>query len=858
MSNAPEILLVGDASAGLRYVPFAKSKIVALRATGETLLFKVYEIETAEIHIRITPQGDKVTITVPYPCPNVNFSGFMDTFEAKLRSPNHTPQYLITEQLAAEYRLPRALGAPVPTAKLMSGVRPISSTATLVDGLKGDAAPISTQGVDGDIFSKTGTRDVYQKELGQWYQIQHDGTTDPLLTTRLPVEATVFDYVIEYGDPLGTPQASIDYSKFKETYQHLMPSRFTGLMRQVVQATFATQSWRSFATTETPTPKPAAAPVNYQANDSWGCVSHNKKHYFIQITQEAVYFVPTNHCAHKVKINGIATDVVILRAADTSKKVKIGTIPSGIGGSWGNEIGWAFSYTQPEASIVYASSTFVGSFEYKTTSLLTLTFGFDGQDKLTTATLSRTEPKIFYHPVFMNKSYANGGHALFNSVAIGASGHPENVTIDFGLQALGWPTPPNYVADKIPVYVYYTHAGKQLCTYSYRDVAAQSTTTTKPAARAVLFYNTSSGTYSNSSNDESAAISQRKWGTETNDGYTDWGFSCADVSTAKASGGVNNSTTEWAIGEFRNYRDDANAARLKYVTYRYMNFVTPSAPVPMTVTYGWRPAPRRKHDSTTIIISKSGGGVALSASLTLPVNDRECALLWQTATTAAITGTQGRYFGPAYVIDSTEPKFEIGPSPSKDGWGDIEAAVRLDFKISRNITCGGSQEYFIDFSAPETPTMKYVDTGEYASQVIEFTAGSSPSGYNYMQDWYSPGPNTSACGDISYSPPSNQGPLYDYRYGEDQSLSVQGSSVTKLTLFSHNAPMEMTQGTFISNLYSPTPQSGFTLAYNFVQAAFDPSNYLKNKGDIVSGLVVKVGANTYDVRHQLSGWLGVV
>lgn len=875
MSNAKYIIVDGLEGA-TEYLPVATYFLKVVRKLGHTSITKTFYIGKAEIRIHLDQYaGDRVYIKAAK-CPIVTFSGLLDTFRDKVRPPGHTPKYLIDNQLAKEYRLPRSPSAPVPTAKLMYGVRPISATARLVDGLSGDAVPTITQGVDGDLYTVDGTIDVYQKELGKWYLLPQD-TSEPRLTTKLPVEATTVDSVSLYGDPIDPPTATVDYSLFKETYQRLHPSRFTGLMRQVVQVTLATSAWRGLAPTTTPIPKPAATPVNYQFGDSWGCIKNGKLHHFIQITGDAVYHVPAEYCAHTEKVNGVDTDVVVLRSADVASRVKIGDIPSGLGGSWDREIGWSFSYDVPEASIVYTSTMYSGSTDRVSVSLLTLSFGFSGTGIPSTAICSQTDPKILFYPAFMSTVT---GHALFNKVTSDGAGGVINITADFGFQYLGDPGPINYRADNIPIYVYYSPGkGRQLCTYSYIETQAGSETRADPGTTSVSCssWSTNTGAETSRSTGDSSALIAQGWTGTKSIGFTrSYGFSVAGSASMKSRSSISNAHSEYVVGGKLAQFIGTFFARFEAWGYSMYVGFNPAAPavlpyttiVGLTTVIGGTYASisgcvtgQSSTDAYTITkndIVETRGGSNMTASLTLSVYDRECALVYETIAEESWTNTSHITYGNMFQYTSDDGMvFAYSRASGSDAIQGIITSIKGPvYNTIYNSTCTNvSISGDHDLDLPRTK-MYNTATGALVSKVQAIQGFSDPVTPTSRYIAQTPTPNPSGCGTVTAYTDASTAGIPVSAYNNNTSGVVPGTAT--LTLYSNSAPTQISIGANTYRLSVPTPNADYTLAYIFSQAAFDPANCIKHSVDIGSLLVAKVGATTYDVKNKLFGWIGVV
>jgi len=867
VSNAKYIIVDGLEGA-TEYLPVATYFLKVVRKLGHTSITKTFYVGKAEIRIHLDQYaGDRVYIKAAK-CPIVTFSGLLDTFRDKVRPPGHTPKYLIDNQLAKEYRLPRSPSAPVPTAKLMYGVRPISATARLVDGLSGDAVPTITQGVDGDLYTVDGTTDVYQKELGQWYLLPQD-PGEPRLTTKLPVEATSAAYYDMYGDPIDPPTADIDYSGFKESYRTLLPSKFTGLMRQVVQATFGSAAWVNFGTTidKNGNNVPARAPVNYTYGDSWGCIKHNKKFFFLQITTEAIYYVPAKYC---YSVDKNKHDVVILLSTDVKNKVKLGDIPAGLGGSWGAELGWSFSYTQPEASIVLNSGIILGTElgtqqTYVTVSLATVQVSFSDSGIPKSATFSATPPQVFYNDLyFMDKATGKG---LFHIPQV-VAGEMVNITVNFGPDRLNHAPPIGYVADKIPVYVYYTKSGMQTCEYTWRKYLAYAETIPTPTTRSVK----SASTWSQGSGAESWTlldsydrfVGTAWWGSKATTGYTDWGFSVSGSGLQHASGGVNNNYASVNPGGATGYGPSGFSAKSEHWGYTIQVDYNPSYPtqtpytidVSLTTVFAGSVMSRLGAARGTRGIGSwdytiaSGGSSSVDSSITLSVLDREAAVLYVVKSSSAKSSvnTSNPIRVDKYVVDD-QMMFGNG----FDGVSDIQnitTSLKPTYPYIGN--CGASNSNHHDFGLPRC-YMRDAATDEPVSAAYSLYSATSVQLQNVLrvESNYS-----NSCGAYVQYADTYTDPVTYNQVVVDSSTAA--STTSSATLYSHDLPIGLPIEPRTNELLAVHPANGFPLAYQFSQAAFDPSNHIAHKSDLNSPLVAKVGATTYDVKNKLFGWIGVV
>lgn len=813
MSNTPELLFIGDASTGLRYVPFAKAKIIALRSTGETMVSKVYEIDTTEIHIRITPQGDKIIITSPYPCPAVKFSGLLDTFRSTSKLSPLTLRRYVTQQLLEEDRnRSEADGAPL-QPELMYGLRPLVPTSKSIvaehsleppDNRMGDENDLYVQGVEHGQYS------IFRKIQAVWIGI-FQGKSDidnPRYTNLLPIEKT---------NPINIDgDLTIAGSSFKEIYENLTPSKFTGLMRRIVQATLATDNWTVFKEPN------AKAPVDYRFGNSFGCLKRDKRHYLIQITTDAIFHVPMKYCTHHIRDkNDKLQEVMVLASVDLKGRTKIGDIPSDIGSSWDNEIGWAFSYTDMEASIVYGDYTYIGSIRVRTTSLLTATFTV-AIDGTLSATVINTKASPFWCNVRMD-TYP-GATSLFNIPTTDSLGTVVSKTLDFGIHGVNEDIP-TYAADEIPVYVFYTEKGREVVTYSYKKIDAQSE----------IVAQADTG-LSNGITDYLPRVNQPWYGTKGTSGYVYYSFSHGSSKVSK--GGKADSYSEWTwyeyLGEYRaigSYFGE-QVGSWPTVDIRPPPPPPPDPPPPVTGTgtatvYRSSSRARRGRD----IVTEIGGATQASHNLTLSTTDKECVL----RTTITNTTLKSKTVSAVWYLLVWRGQ----------QW---QGAQFYSFSLMEEVT--RRQDLDAD--------CKYVPAGG----VLILETPSSHDGYQSMV----------LNGDATLAI-ATRGSLFTSCgtvYQPLMSVTLQSAAVIPNTLTTTTTESSTTveviifgheDGIVRSTDFADvvfTVRSGIEgYAYAYAQGAFDPTNTVAFENNLGTKIIANTGNTEYDVIHKLFGWLGV-
>lgn len=269
-----------------------------------------------------------------------------------------------------------------------------------------------------------------------------------------------------------------DFKCFRDVFEWFLPSKFTGLMRGVMQIAHSVHRWS----------KRTDVPVDYHFGNCYGVVQNpvTKAYYLLRIEVGVAYYIPATFTVSKTGVAPNVQDIINLVSVKNSHAVKIGDIPMDIGASWSTEIGWAFSYTDPEASIVYEGGRYIGNQNYITAELLKLTFGFDSVTGVpNTATLLRGVPQIFWVNRFTSDP-DYGDYGLFTIPRFGIP-YPETgpvrlygESIDFGPMRPYpqiRPKPEGYAVSGIPIYVYYTRAGINTCRYTYQDAEGNSLTT---------------------------------------------------------------------------------------------------------------------------------------------------------------------------------------------------------------------------------------------------------------------------------------------------------------------------------------------------------------------------------------------
>jgi hypothetical protein len=81
-------------------------------------------------------------------------------------------------------------------------------------------------------------------------------------------------------------------------------------------------------------------------------------------------------------------------------------------------------------------------------------------------------------------------------------------------------------------------------------------------------------------------------------------------------------------------------------------------------------------------------------------------------------------------------------------------------------------------------------------------------------------------------------------------------SVETYTVYGAGDPVDLLDGSSKNVRDYIHPQKA-PLAFWYSQGAFDPTNYATHGKGVNSAAVVKIGDETYDVKHQLFGWVGI-
>lgn len=344
MSNV-KIILVGDAVEGLKYATLGVHYAKKARRDGLTHGQSMNNI-VGNVHFRVNLDdytGDKCYIEAAGSCPRIQYSGFVDTYPSddsytfgkslrkeELQNKAEQRVDMMLPLGIMDYSLQKPIpgdGLPpgyyaLPSESKMYGVRRIDGPTKLPAPLPPYPAPTPAQRRNFDQQSS--------------YTVSVHGK----------------DYVKQLVAP---PQSEQYFRKFFRAHT---PSRYTGLMRKALQATFATDGWVGALTFQT-TPE---APRQFRLGNTWGnsyglVLAPGKDgssgaHYFlIRITYGEVHWVPASLCVHKVKVGTATVFTPVIKSVNNAGAKSLGLL-SYAGTSMFETVGWSFSYTKPKASVV--------------------------------------------------------------------------------------------------------------------------------------------------------------------------------------------------------------------------------------------------------------------------------------------------------------------------------------------------------------------------------------------------------------------------------------------------------------------------------------------------------------------------
>jgi len=439
--------LTGDNAKGLEYIPLALHELKRMKREGCEDTHRTVML-TSGVTARIIlgdEGGDRVYIHAAGGCPQIMFSGFMDAF--KLGDPQTSADaYSREQQIEAEQR-----DVVVP---------PASTVIPKFYGVRTMAAPA------------------------------------PLaLTTKLPIDPGTAEHDYdEQGNDLGTYTATVSTHDFKRIYERFRPSCFTGWLRQIWQNSCQRIILEMIADPIYPGWRVASPGIDYRMGNSFGAIKNNGKYYLIKITTNKVYYIPATFCIKTEKVDGVDTEIAQLISLHKVSPVQIGDYSEELsywGSSWSDEIGWAFAYTEAEASIVGATQANPPD-RYWSTTVHTMKFSFDsvtGQPNSTSLTSGHINILWAKKPMSVRPSSSCFGLLtvpVYEATTPGQDPYFHGKSIDFGIPYPyhGEVAMPEYQVTDIPVYVYYTMAGMTTCTYSadyrggsYKDINGVETRT---------------------------------------------------------------------------------------------------------------------------------------------------------------------------------------------------------------------------------------------------------------------------------------------------------------------------------------------------------------------------------------------
>lgn len=308
--------------------------------------------------------------------------------------------------------------------------------------------------------------DYYRIRLGQIYAGHPMMYGVRKVPAYVPPEPPVVGYPkvsVARQLPAGVSNDTKD-DTFPGTFYGLKPSRYSGLMRRVLQCTLATDVWEQLS-----------GGLSYTFSDSWGVIKTPEKdgsdgaHYHLVNIKgtSSAFVVQAEFCVHEIKDSSGTVYAPILKSVDFTKSTLLDGALGGLkGGSHHETVGWAFSYTTAQASVVLFSSKPSGNpIAWIYTQEVTLTFTYtEGVPSGFTLSAGasrniRRNPGDLEVPVFNGLTDSMGG-----AVVTG--------TYDF----TGLSDPPGKVWEGAPLHVFYKQDGtKVLSTYSARALDIKTT-----------------------------------------------------------------------------------------------------------------------------------------------------------------------------------------------------------------------------------------------------------------------------------------------------------------------------------------------------------------------------------------------
>lgn len=559
MSNV-KIILVGNADAGLKYAPqgiWAANKMrLDGHGHGEARSFPF-----GDVLLRVILDdyaGDKCYIhTDIIGCPLIGYNGYLDTFSGGYDMDTSGGRRMVELQQDVE-NLPRTRdGVFIAGDPKMHGIRKVPA---------------------------------------------YNASTDPAPT--LPPGQTISTDSF----PLVSVDRDTHDEAFRDVFTRYSPSRFSGLMRKVLQCTFGSGAWWDISYMGTSSTYPPVAQrklkVNFCWDDSWGVIlapgkdgSQGSHYFLIQIGLNVVQWVPADFCVHKVEVDSVDDYAPVLRKVDTAGSVIIGELPALGGSSCSRAIGWSFSYMDPKASVVIYGDNGIGNVTVK---LVTLSVRFsEGTPSSVVVDGHETRENILWNHLPTQKPALgvdpSSFYGLFNFPFIDSmSGKIVLASMQNIYDTRSTPIPVNYTASNIPIHVFYSPKNRRanMVAYSYEPVPE-----TLIGSDEVLPWRPWNYSYT---------------GYSINGSYVVWGFSFNGDGLPPVEGSVQAQYTELAAYENGNVSGDCILG-----------------------------------DKMVNSTSRTGGGKSVVSTCTLSTEDIECAVIYARSDASV----SGRIYSWTFTVD---------------------------------------------------------------------------------------------------------------------------------------------------------------------------------------------------------------
>jgi len=702
--------------------------------------------------------GDKVFIS-PQPCWAIKYNGFVDTFRAWDTYPMGISQRAMEYQEDIE-NLPRMRnGVWIEGDPMMYGVR---------------------------MFEP------------------HDYVKDPTPLTPPGMPATGIHPLI------GIRQSFEQSELFRKYFYAYRPTRFTGLMRRVLQCTFATDSWSGVLLD-----KYGNFLVNYTWGDSWGVVLAPGKdgssgdHYFlIWITLGEVHWVPASFCVTTKKINNKEVFAPIITKIERTKAKSLGKI-SYDGTSQFDTVGWAFSYTKPEASVVLFHDRGTLSAPEIYTGVATITINF-GNDVPVSVSIKEEKKSRMWH------GYGYGSAGVAHTFERDISG--EICLSSVFNMFRGGPVPIDKNTNS-PFGVFYKPNGdKCVLSFGYFSVDAEVRNYPYALGNTVWGINGWDVSYKNivyfPVANNADGLLNNGYGTVTYDAYNGTFASCSTgggtYRTKQTTATVTDSRTK-----FENY---ANVEQPGYITFNYsIDFIRTGAPQPYS---GYE-----YYMAIVIFVSTNGSETRRDAQI---------------------------FTGCSMVRDDPE-SFVIASTGVTDYFVSSRSA---SWYTARTYPAQGKRETIIDTNYPQNvfyPGLTY-DSSNWGY----FSPNSPPapaSGGLFIGTNLFWGGNTNQASISTILPPGSSLP--------DPATTRNGNHFEELLIIASGGTLRVTNDpTMVSNMvwFHDPKQENDSYWPVFYQSAFrseDNDNYII-RNETTNKYIVRMGGGEYNIERFVNGFIGVV